>query len=397
VDTLDASDLTLDGGATVAGLQVIDGRTVRYLLNVPDVGGTYTYTLAGGSIWDVQGDVNPAYQGTFVIDKTGPRVVGQIPTQQASAPFTQLTFVFDEPINPASFTTADVTQFVGPGGINLPSQLVGVSVSGNQATVRFNAQSAQGTYIIRIGPDIEDLVGNKMDQDGNGTPGQASDYYLATVDLQAADLTVTGVSLPGSAVFGWPITISWTVRNIGTDPAREVWKDQMWLSTDATLSADDIPLLPAPMSPPAGTIPMGVNESYTQVATVNLPVRAQLASGIYYVIVKTDVQSQQPENNENNNFGFESLAISLPPLPDLVLSSISAPIEGFSGRTIQYSWTVTNQGAAPATGAWWDRVLLSADTAVGNDIHLGDFGFTGTIGPGESITRTQTYTLPIAM
>jgi hypothetical protein len=397
IDTLEASDVTLDGGASVTGIQVIDGRTVRYLLSVPDVEATYTYTLAAGSVLDLQGDANPEYQGTFLIDKTGPRVADQIPAQQTSAPFSQLTFVFDEAINPVSFTTSDVTQFTGPGGVSLMTQLTGVSVSGNQATVTFNAQSAQGTYIMQIGPNIEDLVGNKMDQNGNGTPGEAGDYYLATIDLQSADLIVSSLDLPENAVFGAPITFSWTVQNIGSDPAIEGWKDQAWLSTDATYSGDDIPLLASPISPPTGSIPLGSSATYTQTATVNLPLSAALSGGIYYILVKTDASNQQPENNENNNFKSESISISLPPLPDLVVSSIDAPIEAFSGQNIQYSWTVTNHGTGPATGTWSDRVLLSADTAVGNDLLLGNFSFTGTINAGESITRTQTYTLPIAM
>jgi hypothetical protein len=198
-------------------------------------------------------------------------------------------------------------------------------------------------------------------------------------------------------VFGAPITFSWTVQNTGSDPAVEGWKDQAWLSPDPVFNANAIPLLATPVSPPAGSIPLGAGATYTQTATVNLPLSAALSGGIYYILVKTDALNQQPENNENNNFKSESISVSLPPLPDLVVSSIDAPIEAFSGQNIQYSWTVTNQGTGPATGTWSDRVLLSTDTVVGNDLLLGNFSFTGTIDAGESITRTQTYTLPIAM
>ena len=141
---------------------------------------------------------------------------------------------------------------------------------------------------------------------------------------------------------------------------------------------------------------MGVSATYTQTATVNLPLTASLGAGTYYILVQADAQSRQPENNENNNFKSESLAISLPPVPDLIVSQIDAPIEAVGGRTIQFSWTVTNQGTGPATGTWYDRVLLSTDTAVGDDLLLGNFTFTGTIEPGESMTRTQSYTLPVS-
>lgn len=397
VDTLDVGDLVVDGGATVTGLEVVDGRTVRYHLAVPDLAGVYTYSLAAGGVMNLQGTTNIAYQGTFVVDRTGPRVVGQIPTVQTSAPFSQWTFLFDEPINPASFTVADITQFLGPGGTNLLSQITGVSVVGHEVTVTFQPQAAQGIYIIRIGPNVEDTVGNRMDQNGNGIAGETSDFYVGTLDLQSADLAVVAVTLPENAVFGSPVTFEWTVRNIGSDPAREGWRDQAWLSTDPNLDSADIPLFAPAVAPPTGAVPLEAGATYSQIATAVLPLSNSLNSGTYYIIVKTDANSQQPENNENNNTRRETLAITLPPLPDLIVSHIDAPIEAFSGQTIQYSWTVTNQGNAAAAGTWRDRVLLSSDQNAGNDILLGDFSFTGILEVGESVTRRQSFALPISL
>ena len=397
IDSVGTGDLTLDGGATVTDVTILDGRRVRFGLNVPDVDATYTYTLEAGRIVDLQGQGNAAYQGTFLIDKTGPHLIAQVPSLQASAPFAQLTFVFDEAIDPASFTTSDITQFTGPGGTDLRTQVTGITVTQDTATVTFNDQAAQGTYIMQIGPDIADLVGNDMDQDNNGTGGEASDYYIATVSLQAADLTVESIDAPDTGQFGAPLTLSWTVRNIGTDPAVEGWQDQVWLSADATYSADDIALLATPVSAPTGTIPLGVNAAYTQTVTVTLPLDSAMSDGIYYLLVRTDALNTQPENNENNNINPEPITLSVPPLPDLIVSDIDAPIEGLSGQTLQYSWTVTNQGDGDAAGTWYDRVFLSTDQSLGSDLYLGDFSFTGTIGAGQSITRTQSYTLPIAM
>lgn len=397
LDTIGVSDLVLDGGATVTGVEVLDSHTVRFLLDVPAVEGTYTYALAAGGILDLQGDANVAYQGTFLIDRAGPRVVAQIPAAQTSAPFTELIFDFDEAITANSFTITDVTLFTGPGGTNLLSQVTGIVVSGNRATVRFNGQAAQGTYVMRIGPNIEDLVGNRMDQDGDGTGGETTDSYVATVNLQSADLTVTTVTLPTTGVLGAPLAVSWTVSNSGTDPALEGWKDQLWLSKDATLDSQDLPLLVQPIAAPSGSVPLGVNQSYTRNLSVQLPLNASLGSGTYYILVKTDAESRQPENNENNNIGFDTILLNLPPLPDLVVSEIDAPSEAFSGQTIQYSWTITNRGTGPATGTWYDRVLLSADQAVGSDLLLGDFSFTGTLAAGESIVRTQSYRPPISL
>jgi subtilase family serine protease len=395
--SLGTNDLTLDHGATVSRVELIDGRTVRYSISVPNEHLTFSYNLAAGMVQDLQGQPNEGYAGTFLVDKRGPRVMAQSPALQASAPFSQFRFVYNEPINPETFTVADVSQFQGPGGTDLRSQITGVIVEGNQATVTFHGQSSQGTYIMRVGPEIEDLVGNRSDQNDNGVEGEANDFYIGTVNLQAADLTVLSVQIPANGVLGRTVNLSWVVKNIGSDPAIEGWNDQIWFSTDEVLDAGDIALLATPLLPPTGTLPMSVNGAYAQNGTVTLPLTYGLSPGDYFLIVKADSGNEQPENNENNNTKASRISLSLPALPDLVVSSISAPAAGVSGQPVQFSWTVSNQGTADATGSWYDRVWLSPDNALGSDLYVGDFVFSGTIAAGQSITRTQFYSLPIAL
>jgi subtilase family serine protease len=394
VDSVDASDLQIDGGATVVGVELVDGRTLRFTVEVPEVEGVYTYTLAAGVLSDLQGQGNLEHVGTFAIDQTGPRVVAQVPTAQASAPFTQWTFVFDEPLDPASFTTADVVTFTAPGGASLLGQITGVSVVGAEATVTFNAQTAQGTYTMIIGPDITDAVGNLMDQNQNGIGGETGDRYTAIVDLQSPDLEVQSVLVPGSALFGQNVDVTWTVRNIGSDPASEGWSDRIYLSTNTTLDFGDV-LLATVASP---QVPLGAGQEYPQTIAVTLPLNVSLDSGEYFILVVTDALNQQPESNEGNNLlASAALPIALPPLPDLVVSSIAAPQEAFSGQVIQISWTLTNQGDADASGTWTDWLFLSTDDQPGGDQFFGSFSFTGTLAAGQSLVRTQNITLPINM
>ena len=40
-----------------------------------------------------------------------------------------------------------------------------------------------GRYAFAVGPDVVDLAGNQMDQNGNGTPGEADDFLPADFDL----------------------------------------------------------------------------------------------------------------------------------------------------------------------------------------------------------------------
>ena len=154
VDSVDLTDLTINGGATVVGVELLDGRTVRFTVAVPDVEGVYNYTLPTAAFVDLQGEASVEYQGSFSIDRAGPRVVAQTPALQTSSPFTELAFTFNEEINPDTFTSADVVSFTGPGGVNLSSAITGVSGSGTEFTVTFNAQGTQGTYTMVIGPTL---------------------------------------------------------------------------------------------------------------------------------------------------------------------------------------------------------------------------------------------------
>ncbi len=210
-DLLSPADLTIGSGVTVTGVTMTDGHTVVFGLSVPNVEATYAYSFAAGAFTDLQGQPSAAYSSSFVIDQTGPVVVAQTPALQASVPFNQLGITFNENIDPTTFTTADVTNFIGPGGVVLTSQVTSVTGSGRNFVIHFTGQTAPGTYTLLVGPNITDIAGNPM-----------TAAFTAAINLQSPDLTVTNVSGPSSANFGDTINVSWTVKNLGSDPARAV-------------------------------------------------------------------------------------------------------------------------------------------------------------------------------
>ena len=54
-------------------------------------------------------------------------------------------------------------------------------VSDTVFRVTFPAQTAPGDYTLSVGPDIRDAAGNRLDQDGDGTPGEpAADVFTIT-------------------------------------------------------------------------------------------------------------------------------------------------------------------------------------------------------------------------
>ncbi|MEM7806664.1 MAG: FG-GAP-like repeat-containing protein [Planctomycetota bacterium] len=72
---------------------------------------------------------------------------------------------------------------------------------------------------------------------------------------------------------------------------------------------------------------------------------------------------------------------------------VATPAGGASGRDIDVSFTVTNDGGRPASELWSDRVLL-VEANGNNPIALGDLSRPVELAPGQSYTRTNRYTLP---
>ncbi|MCY2954352.1 MAG: PKD domain-containing protein [Planctomycetota bacterium] len=125
--------------------------------------------------------VDDIYHGTFRIDLTRPHVTGHTPVGKSTLPIGQVDVTFSEAMDAATFEPGDV-KLSGPGG---PFDLLA-----NQQTdpvsfrITFAPQTTDGVYHVRIGPDIRDVAGNVMDQDGDGLGGQTpGDIYDATFTI----------------------------------------------------------------------------------------------------------------------------------------------------------------------------------------------------------------------
>ena len=93
----------------------------------------------------------------------------------------------------------------------------------------------------------------------------------------------------------------------------------------------------------------------------------------------------------------KDFTIDLERYPDLVVTQVTGPQVANSGDTIEFSWTVTNNGLATASGTWTDTIYLDALNASQTDHNLGSFSYTGELAPGASLTRVQQVQLPITL
>ena len=99
---------------------------------------------------------------------------------------------FDEPIDPASISPADVV-LRGPSDVSVPVGSVQFAdETMRRLVIRPDRQAYRdGAYTLTVGPQIFDLVGNPMNQDGDEINGESSDdLFTGTFVWQLPDLVL---------------------------------------------------------------------------------------------------------------------------------------------------------------------------------------------------------------
>ena len=241
---------------------------------------------------------------------------------------------------------------------------------------------ADGDYHIIVISDTNNDVYEHLNE-ANNTRISAATFAVSHPDLQ-----VTSVVVPSASESGATIPIEWTVSNEGVGATQtSIWNDQIYLSDNDVYDSGD-QLLGEHVHEGL----LAASGQYVQALNVRLP---NGVAGEYYILVRTDTGGYIDENaDEGNNVASSAIDISLAPAPDLVVSSIVFPASAISDSQVEISWTLLNQGSAPASGSWTDKIYLSEDAAIGGDELFGSYAFSGTIAPGDSIVRTQTINLP---
>lgn len=230
----------------------------------------------------------------------------------------------------------------------------------------------------------------RTDADGNLTESIEGNNNRSTpISVSVADLVVHSLMVQPIAQFGQTVDIAWTVTNTGTGTAVAGWSDRLVLSSD-TVVGGDTTLLSLSAAP---FFPLLPSASYTRTQSVVLPLTVSLQPGNYFILATANSGNSQFESNQNNNTTNAPIALSVPPLPDLVVTNIVAPLETFTERAFNVSWTICNQGQAAASGNWVDRIYLSVDDQVGNDRLLGEFPFSAGLTPGQCLTRVQSLNI----
>jgi len=256
------------------------------------------------------------------------------------------------------------------------------------------------------------------------TPGPVQTFSIKSLP----ELHVTGITT-SQAQAGQPMTISWTVQNDGESetPPGVTWYDRVWITPDLEVrigEPEDILL---------GQFPnvsyLDVGESYLQTQQLQMP---DNLLGTYFIFVITDaldaIPSWPPEGpplpytpppyymayshggsyvnvvqeiSDNppryDNFFYTEITFDVPPLPDLIVTSIIKPDNVFSGQPMSVSWTVKNNGdGTTAVDTWKDRIYFDADSIfnIATAVSLGTFTHTGLLNPDSIYSRTESVITP---
>jgi hypothetical protein len=187
-------DISGDGQAwTVVRDGLVPGATyVRYAFDLDQILANAAIALDGDVYIRFRHEINGANSSydmwlddvrVSALDVLGARITSQTPSGMVAGPVSNLLVTFDEAMSPASFTAADVT-VTGPVGNGVA--VAAVTDTGDQRTFRIdlaNPQGMPGTYTLSVGPDVLDVAGNPMNQNGDAVQrdGYSGTFRIAGV------------------------------------------------------------------------------------------------------------------------------------------------------------------------------------------------------------------------
>ncbi len=202
-----------------------------------------------------------------------------------------------------------------------------------------------------------------------------------------ADLAAVAVSAVSGGVIGQPVTLSWSVQNLGNAAATAPWTDKVYLSPDGQLA--DATLLTSYVE--TTDLPAGSTSNLRQ--TVTLP---DVPDGNDALILVTNALNQVYERNTANNTLVVDGALSVTHA-DLVVANVSATLTGsyLSGGSVTVDWDDDNIGTGATTGSWIDTVTVVNTATETTLLNGADVPYTGANIPANGFAaQSYTFTLP---
>ena len=281
--------------------------------------------------------------------------------------------------NPAVDSTSQFLSF--HEYVNSPPLTAGQSYTASQNFTLPTTVTAGQTYYLLF-------FANEFAEQGVSNPADGFEAVPVTIAAAGVNLQVAAgsvsVAAPAVPSIGAPMTVDWSIDNVGNQTANGPWSDYVYISRSGTF--DSTATLLSETSAPAASLPLAAGGSYDQSATFSLPTGFE--AGNYYIYVKANGNAAQAESTTADDVSA-GVPVTLA-TPDLQVSSVTAPPAAVWGSTIPLSWTVQNNGAGAATGAWYDAVYVSSSPQFDSSAQLvADFYEGQTVAAGGQYSDTE--------
>src|SRR5262249_30991205 len=136
----------------------------------------------------------PDDQFTVQFGLLGPKITASTPSGNNNAPgqVKSVRVTFNESMNPATFDASQVSFFGPPGRIPVTGVTPVTGTNNTQFDISFSTLNVTGPYYMVIGPNVKDMAGNAMDQNGNFIPGEdPGDQYITAFRVFGPRATAT--------------------------------------------------------------------------------------------------------------------------------------------------------------------------------------------------------------
>lgn len=259
--------------------------------------------LLGDDIRDMEGAalVNATglpFAAQIEVDLIAPRVSHLEPGGDFTGVLSELKIYFTDAVDAA--TLKEGVTILDPQGRRVAVRQV-TELGGNAYALAVDPQTVYGSYTVTVGTDVMDMAGNRLNQNGNATPGEADDGYTGGFSIADVDLTITDVRRSGSLNSGETAVISWAGENATGYELRGSWTDGVYLSKDNRWDVGDILLGSYAHS---GGLPAGT--SYTGSLEINWP---GVLPGDYFILVRSDMFGQEQADKESAAWAQNLMAV----------------------------------------------------------------------------------------
>ena len=362
-----STDATISTGDTQVGTDAVSALSASATSDesidwtAPASPGTYYYGACVNAVTGESDTSNNCSDEVTVTVSTAPDLVVESPSVSDSSPIAGASFTLSATVRNQGDSSSAATTLryyrSEPFGTQVGTDAVGALAASGTSDESIDLTAPSSPFTYRYWACVNSVTGE------SDTSNNCSDAVTVTVGAPPPDLVVGSPSVSNSSpVTGASFTLSATVRNQGSGPSAATTL-RYYRSTDATISGTDTQVDTDAVSALAA--------SATSDESIDLT--APSSPGTYYYGACVDDVTGESDTS-NNCSSAVTIAVGVPPAPDLVVGSPSVSNSSpETGGSFTLSATVSNDGdggSAATTLRYYrstDATISGTDTQVGTD------------------------------